>query len=349
MTEITAPGRAGAVGVPFRDVALCLAAMIYPWLLALSFDSFQNFRAGAPGAWAPAVVWLVAAFAVPGLALARLVALGGAGTPTPAEVRSRRLALLVFASPPLFTATGVYLFIIAPAYAQGHLVWAVIWTALIAAVIATRAKPSAAVASAPPIRLRVAHGIVALAVLVGYVGLHLGNHLAALVGGAELHRAIQTALRHWYQAPAVEVALVALMVFLVVSGLSLARWHTAQPGLDGWRALQLASGAYMAAFLVSHMSAGLILARHVTGTETDWAWASGLPAGLLGDAWNIRLIPHYALVVVLVLLHAGLGARVVALAHEAKPSLAGGVAVLAGVVGVAASTAIVAAQLGVRL
>ena len=48
---------------------------------------------------------------------------------------------------------------------------------------------------------------------------------------------------------------------------------------------------------------------------SDWAVATGAPSGLVKDAWNIRLVPHYGLGVFFVLSHLFAGARVIILSH----------------------------------
>jgi hypothetical protein len=55
-------------------------------------------------------------------------------------------------------------------------------------------------------------------------------------------------------------------------------------------------GAFLAAFIVSHLNAVFILGPAVTKADTTFLWASSAPVGLLPDAWNARLIPHCSLV-----------------------------------------------------
>ena len=49
--------------------------------------------------------------------------------------------------------------------------------------------------------------------------------------------------------------------------------------------------------------------------------SSGAPAGLLADAWSVRLVPHYALGVFCALVHLACGLRVVLLAHGWRPAV----------------------------
>ena len=80
--------------------------------------------------------------------------------------------------------------------------------------------------------------------------------------------------------------------------------------------MQIASGAYLLFYIPGHMNSVFIYARAIEGIPTDWNFATGAPTGLLPDAWNIRLLPHYLLAVFFVVTHLVLGARIVALAHH---------------------------------
>ena len=66
-----------------------------------------------------------------------------------------------------------------------------------------------------------------------------------------------------------------------------------------------------------------MFARWYLGIDSDSAFATGKPPGLIPDAWNIRLVPPYGLAVFFVLSHIASGARVVLLSHGAylRPAL----------------------------
>ena len=80
-----------------------------------------------------------------------------------------------------------------------------------------------------------------------------------------------------------------------------------------------------------------------------WAYESAAPDGFLGNPWNPRLLPHYALVVWVVVTHVGLGLRGVLRAHGVADRAANLVARGASVAGAAMSLAISCALLGVHL
>jgi hypothetical protein len=63
------------------------------------------------------------------------------------------------------------------------------------------------------------------------------------------------------------------------------------------------------------MNSVFVFARLYLGTDSDWAFATGAPSGLIKDAWNIRLVPHYGLAAFFVLSHLAAGGRSVLLAH----------------------------------
>ena len=112
--------------------------------------------------------------------------------------------------------------------------------------------------------------------------------------------------------------------------------------------LQIGSGLYIASFIVTHLNSALIGARAVRHDETDWAWASGAPEGLIHDAWNIRLVPHYGWGVFFVLVHLSLGLRQVVIAHGVAPRLVNRLWVGGVVVCGAIALAIMAGLLGLR-
>jgi hypothetical protein len=121
-------------------------------------------------------------------------------------------------------------------------------------------------------------------------------------------------VRHVYRQEVLQPLLVALFLFQVGSGVYLATHAVAQP-MDRFRTFQIASGIFLAAYVLGHMNSVFVYARLYLGIDSDWAFATGAPAGLVKDAWNIRLVPHYGLGVFFVLSHLAAGVRSVMLAH----------------------------------
>jgi hypothetical protein len=192
----------------------------------------------------------------------------------------------------------------------------------------------------------VAHGIGGAVVLL-FVLFHLTNHLFGLFGPAA-HAKVMSLGRHVYRAPFIEPLLVLLLLFQIGSGLRLAWYWSARQG-DCHRTFQVASGAYLAVFVLGHMNSVFIYARTFLGIQTDWAFATGAPAGLIHDAWNIRLVPHYTLGVFFVLAHLLSGLRVVLISHGLDERTANRVWHLGAAVSALTAIAIVGGMCGIRL
>ena len=286
-------------------------ALAYPWTLRL----FHEAIVAQPRSVVPAI-WLILAFALPLSCLVfawRHAERSGDVLPV-----VRRVAFVALAAPPLFVSTGVVSSLIHSPLPDLW-AWSILWLALGvgAAVVSSKGQPR------PPGvmtgRLRVAHGVSALAILL-FLAFHLTNHLFGLFGPVT-HAQVMAIGRVVYRSRFVEPVFVAILLFQVASGAKLAWRWSARP-LDAAGVLQVGSGAYLAAFILTHLNSAFVSARWVHNIPTDWAWATGAPDGLLMDAWNIRLLPHYALGVFFVIAHVFCGLRTVLLAHGVRPSSA---------------------------
>jgi hypothetical protein len=316
-TQAGAGREANTVARRLLGVAPAAVAIAYPFLL----DGF-HLAVSPPGARASmartlaAALWLLAAMAAPlfGLACAfRLSKAAGSNF----DLRARRLAYFSVAAPPLYVFAGVALGLL-HSPVRDQLVWVAVWLAAGAAVLlGGKAVPKPAAGSVA--KWRIVHGVAA-AVIAVYVLFHLANHLLGLLG-PEVHAAVMKAGRQVYRSPLVEPVLVGLLLFQVASGARLA-WRWSASPADLYRVFQIGSGAYLAAFLVAHLNSALVSARTVHRIDTNWAWAAGLPEGLIHDAWNIRLVPHYAFGVFFILAHLCSGLRGVAVAHGVGVRLA---------------------------
>ena len=332
--------------------ALIAAALAYPALLDAAYAALD--RHARLGQWSDRVgeccfftLAMAGAYAVPVLALwvARR-AIGQLESPG-ANERVQRVAHLAFAAPPLYTLVGV---VTALFHIGGLdvLAWILLWGAV--AVHIAR-SPREAKTITPPGRspfLRSFHGSIALTIIVIFLAAHFANHVLAL-WTPQLHERVMRTLEVWYRNRAVEPALVMLIVCLVASGLVLAWSHIGRSPQDGFRTMQTLTGFYLAAFIVSHLCAAFLLARWEQHIPTNWAWASGAPAGILGDRWNIRLLPHYSIAVWAAITHAGLGARQVLRAYGVAARRADRVAFAMSVFGAAVSLLISSALVGLHL
>ncbi len=109
-------------------------------------------------------------------------------------------------------------------------------------------------------------------------------------------------LRVVYRSMLIQPALVALVLFQIVSGGALLR--TKLVGKTNFLgSLQTASGAYLEIFVISHLTAVLVLGRRAMQVDTNWDFGIGAPAGVMGDPWKVRLVPHYSLAVLLLFSH----------------------------------------------
>jgi len=112
--------------------------------------------------------------------------------------------------------------------------------------------------------------------------------------------------------------------------------------------LQTASGAYLAAFVTSHLMAVFVLGRWAMQIDTNWDFATGAPTGLMGDPWNVRLVPHYSLAVFLLFSHLACGLRAVLLSHHVAEKGAKGIARTVIALGGIAALVIISAMLGLH-
>jgi hypothetical protein len=259
-----------------------------------------------------------------------------------ADPGARRLAYAGVAAPTLYVFLGVVQALIHSAIPD-EIVWCVFWLAI---AIWSKTARNPAAATRPTVgRWRIVHGMTA-AVLCLYVAFHLANHLFGLIG-PDAHAAVMKIGRVVYRSGVGEPLLVAAMLFQIGAGLFLALcWSAAPQGFH--RTFQVASGAYLSLYILGHMNSVFIYARSFLGKPTDWNFATGAPTGLIHDAWNIGLLPHYALGVFFVLSHLASGLRVVLIAHGVDRRTANrfwgaGVAISAVI-----SAAIIAGMCGVR-
>lgn len=321
------------------DLTPALAAICYPFLL----DAF-HLVVGAPGSRSSASTIVTAA-----IVLASILAVPTLGLVFAARKQvgtsARRLAYAGVVAPTIYVFLGVVQSM-AGSILPDELVWCVLWSG--AAFLAwLKSHAPAEGHPAPAVgRWRVAHGITGAVVLL-YVGFHIVNHLFGLIG-PEAHATVMDLGRKVYRAPLVEPPLVALMLFQVASGLYLA-WRWSVSALDFQKTFQIASGFYLSVFILGHMNSVFLYARTYLGIPTDWAFATGAPSGLIHDAWNIRLLPHYLLGVFFVLAHLSSGLRVVMIAHGIHRTIADRIWIACAFAGAVIAIAIIVGMCGGRI
>jgi hypothetical protein len=321
----------------YRALAAAAATLCYPFLLK-GFHAIVGTPAVtlSPFAILGAVVVLAVAFVVPFLGL------GLALHPT-AGPGVRRRAYASVATPTLYVFLGVVQALVHSPIPD-EISWCLIWLAI---TIWSRLAPNRVVAAVPAVgRWRVIHGLSA-ALLSLYVLFHIANHLFGLVS-QDAHAAVMKIGRVVYRSDLGEPLLVAAMLFQIGNGLYLAwRWSAAPQSFH--RTYQVASGAYLSLFILGHMNSVFIYARSFLGIPTDWNFAIGAPTGLIHDAWNIRLLPHYALSVFFVLSHVASGLRVVLINHGVAQRTADRIWVAGVALSTIVAAAIIAGMCGVRI
>ncbi|WP_206951473.1 hypothetical protein [Trinickia acidisoli] len=289
----------------------CIAVLYYPWALKLFHDSVATNQ----HVTAAALIYLGTAYLVPLFAFYVLYNLSQRDDMAARTALARRMSHLAFAAPPAYVLVGVLLYMM-KIYGHDIAVWTGLWITIAAlgALLAQTTPQRLVVLDDPRLHapVRVAHGISALFILGVFLAPHLFNHLFGILG-PDAHKSIMKVLEVVYRQHIVEPLLVVAFIFQIISGLVLLRPKMVRKG-DLLDSVQTASGMFLTFFIASHINAVFVLARYF-GTETNYAWATGLPAGLIKDEWNIRLLPHYSMAVFLVICHVACGLRVVTRTH----------------------------------
>jgi hypothetical protein len=328
-----------------------LVALLYPFALKgfnASVTRIPGSDAGAVAlSWLGAAVCLALAFAVPLVAMLTAMSLSEVNWPTAAQVRAKRAALLAVAAPTLFTFIGVVLYMLHDPVPDTWL-WVSCWAiALVQVLRADNDSPARPGARLVPLPLRVAHGVSALALVMIFLALHITNHLM-FPAGAVTYDAVMKVFRHVYRTNILQPLVVALFLFQIGTGLFFVWRHTASPS-DRFRTFQLASGVYLAFYVLGHMDSVFIFARTYLGIDTGWSFATGAPTGLVTDPWNIRLVPHYWLGVFFVLSHLAVGARGIIMAHGVNKEFADRFMIGSAIIAWIVATVIMLGMCGMRV
>lgn len=222
--------------------------------------------------------------------------------------RATSVAYFAAGSPALYTFLGGWLDFQSTVPFHANSLWIGLWILLTISVAAERPSESPNTTSNSQI-LPFLHGLSAAGITL-FAVFHMTNHLAGLAGG-ETHLAVMQSFRKVYRIPVVELLLAVLILFQVSSGLYLLiRRKTAR---DRFEALQGASGAYVALFFASHLSA-VVRTRYLQHVDTNWVWLTS--ANLLKDAWSARLVPYYFLGIIALGVHGSCGLRAVFIKHD---------------------------------
>jgi hypothetical protein len=328
-----------------------VTAMVYP-LFLMGFHtsiSAANIPENSAAwlAWIAAGALLILAFAAPLVALLSAMKLSAIEAPTMAELRARRVAFLAVASPPIFTFVGVVFYMLGISDLDMWVLFIFLGALAIAIAYSDKHAPVVLKPASVKANIRTNHGIVATGIVLIFLGFHLANHFFGLIS-PDTHAFVMKALRHIYRAPFVEPLLLAGFLFQIISGFYLA-WQLTSKVTDSFRTFQIASGIFLIFFIISHTNAVFVFARVYLNIDPGWGFATGAPAGLIHDAWNIRLVPLYGLAMFFVLSHLAAGARVVMLAHGRKKEIADGVMIWGAALSALASALVLLGMCGLRL
>ena len=349
--SITAHGRIGSdTGAMDRLPMLAppLAALLYPFALEGFNTSVTHIAAGAYTlSWLSAAACIALAFAVPLIAVLAAMSFSEIGDPTVAQLRAKRTALVAVAAPTLFTFVGVVLTMLHDPVPDTWL-WVACWAIALALLLRSDNGVPVVVAPRPvPARLRVAHGVSALALVMIFLALHIANHLMFPAGEGTFN-AVMKVFRQVYRNDFLQPLVVALFLFQVGTGLFFV-WRLTGAPSDRFRTFQIASGVYLAFYVLGHMDSVFIFARTYLGIDTGWGFATGAPTGIIKDPWNIRLLPHYWLGAFFVLAHLAAGARAVFMAHGVSKAFADRFMISGTVVAAIIATWIMLGMSGMRV
>jgi hypothetical protein len=338
----------------YIGVILVLLALVYPNAVIAIFHSGELLRRTTN--WATLFVGTVAfiasllfTFGVPVVSFNFAYHLGQINKPSPFQLYARRFAHLTFASPPLFTCVGVFLYILGIPNTD-WIVWAIAWILVVFVTFINANKNTPQVASSRPQiwrGFRIIHGISALGILLIFLLPHIANHLTA-IWSINLHISVMKILRTLYRSNFVEPILIVFFICQIISGVFLWRQRTTYKS-DFFGTLQTTSGTYLSVFIVSHMTAVFVLGRIVQNVDTNFYFASGGEAGLLVDPWNVRLIPHYSLGVLMLFAHLACGFRFRLLTQKNRLASVNKIAVSIIMIGAVIAVTIILSMCGMHL
>lgn len=324
-----------------------LSVALYPFLLQ-GFHAAAGGESGTLSAFSivAAAAWLAATFAVPLISLICAIHSADREVSTLGARRALRLCYFGVVAPTAYVFIGVITYMLHSPFPDPWL-WVIGWGLIGIWYLRLDTTPATTIPVAQTsARWRVAHGVGA-AIITVYVLFHIFNHLFGLVGTGA-HAAVMKIGRHVYRSTFVEPMLVLLLLFQIGSGLRLA-WEWSARSAQPYRVFQTGSGIYLTLFILGHMNSVFIFARRFLKIDTDWSFATGAPAGLIHDGWNVRLIPHYWLGVFFVLAHLATGLRVVLAAHGVGDAIVTRVWTAGLVASAVIATAILAGMCGVRV
>jgi hypothetical protein len=331
-------------------IAPALCALAYPLLLNLLSAGLVVLHGSdspnGPIGWVSVIASLTLALVVMLVSLGFGLTLGSPHMGRPEDFRARCVVLLAFATPSLYVGfANVGGVLRAPSAVS--VAWLIFWT-LMAMLVLLGSRSSSAASVISPVgyhRLGLAHGVSALAILLLFVGPHIGNHLAGFWSGA-VHTEIMKAARHVYRDDFVQPILLTLIGFQILSGIVLVQRRMRMPS-DIFGTVQTMCGAYVGVYFLAHMTA--VFAARFADVDTNWAWLTRPNDSLLFSLSKLRLIAHYWVGPIAIIAHVACGLRWVLLQRDISTATANRIAWALIVAGGVASSIILLALLNVHI
>jgi hypothetical protein len=299
-----------------------------------------------PIVWVSVIGSLTLALAVMLVSFVFGLTLGSPHVGRPDDFRARCVALLAFATPSLYVGfANVAGVLRAPSAVP--VAWLIFWTLMAMIVLQGSTSSSAAsgISLAGHRRLAVAHGVSALAILLLFVGPHIGNHLTGFWSGS-VHTEIMSAARHIYRNDVVQPILLALIGFQILSGIVLVGRRMRMPG-DTFGTVQTMCGVYIGVYFLAHVTA--VFAARYADIDTNWAWLTRPNDSLLFSLSKLRLIAHYWVGPIAIVAHVACGLRWVLLQRDVSSATTNRVAWALITAGFVASSIILLALLNVHI
>jgi hypothetical protein len=328
--------------------ALC--ALAYPsllsWLSAGLVLVHGSDSPDGPIVWVSVIGSLTLALAVMLVSFVFGLTLGSTHAGRPRDFRARCVTLLAFATPSLYVGfANVGGVLRGPSAVPAA--WLIFWVLMVMIILlGSRPLPAAsAISPAGHRRLAVAHGVSALAILLLFIGPHIGNHLAGFWSGS-VHTEIMNAARRVYRDDIVQPVLLVLIGFQILSGIVLVGRKMRMPG-DIFGTAQTMCGAYIGVYFLAHMTA--VFAARYADVDTNWAWLTRPNDSMLVSLSKLRLIAHYWVGPIAIVAHVACGLRAVLLQHNVLTATANRLALALITVGAVASSLIMAALLNIHI
>jgi succinate dehydrogenase/fumarate reductase cytochrome b subunit len=201
------------------------------------------------------------------------------------------------------------LFVLISRVSPGLSPWYVMLT--VAALPALFRWPEAARSTA---RLQLVHRLSALLLGIFVLG-HIANQSLAFVSVSS-YTAMRSVMRVASQQPISYAVIVASVAMQVATGIAMGMKKVRAGAMTA--NLQAVTGWYLAAFLLTHVFSGLVLAQHGVPTAVV---ATSSQFDLLASARSTAQLPFLLLGVAAFLFHIGAYARLMALAYLAEASV----------------------------